>query len=76
LPIRAAQAQVFAGPTIGAEAGYEDYDGAEGATVALFAGWDFAIAPDWIVGAGARFNIWNDSAFVPFVGAGFDIFFY
>jgi opacity protein-like surface antigen len=49
-----AQAQIFEGPSVGVEAGYEDYDGAEGETIALHAGWDFSAAPNWIVGASLR----------------------
>lgn len=49
-----AYAQHFAGPSIGIEAGYEDYDGAEGETLNLVGGWDFALPSKWVIGAGAR----------------------
>lgn len=52
-----AHAQAFEGPTIGLEAGYEDYDGAEGQTVSLLAGWDFAAGPGWVLGVGARWTL-------------------
>lgn len=52
-----ADAQEFSGPSFGLEAAYEDYDGAEGETFAVTAGWDFAVNPDWVVGAGVRFTI-------------------
>jgi opacity protein-like surface antigen len=52
-----AHAQQFHGHTIGLEAAYEDYDGAEGETFTVTAGWDIALNPDWVVGAGARLTV-------------------
>lgn len=52
-----AQAQSFSGPSIGLQAAYEDYDGAEGRTLALAGGWDFAVSPKWIIGAGAHVTV-------------------
>lgn len=53
----AADANPFNGPSIGLEVGFEDYDGAEGWTYGLTAGWDWALNERWIVGAGGRYTI-------------------
>jgi outer membrane autotransporter protein len=56
----AAQAQdhPFSGPRIGAEVSYEDFgSGTDGATVAMLAGWDFAVGRKWVIGATGRFAL-------------------
>lgn len=52
-----ASAQRFAGPSVGIELATEDLESYRGTTTTLVAGWDFAVATDWRLGAGLRWTV-------------------
>ena len=52
-----AAAQQFSGPYVAVEAALEDYDAVDGESFALIAGWDFEVAPAWVVGASFRATV-------------------
>jgi len=52
-----AAAQQFSCPYVAVEAAHEDYDAVDGESFALIAGWDFEVAPAWVVGASFRATV-------------------
>lgn len=50
-------AQSFTGPSFGIEVAREDLGSTDGTVTTLVAGWDFAVAEDWRVGAGIRLAV-------------------